>query len=425
MKSWRPDRTAHFLQLEGVDRGNAVWLILMSLTLFILLLPISSYVAALPFVKDEWGLNNTQAGAIYSASLVGAVVSALLVVPLTDRLGPRGILLGSAAVSVVAHILFPLAANNMLSGAALRVIAGIGFLGVYAPGLRVVAERFTPGGRGAAIGLFVTAQYAAHSGSLALTGALMADLEWRHAYLVVSLLAIAGLPALFVLLRGRDGGADNGSSGRLDPSVLRNPPVRYLILGYSLHAMQLFAVRVWFPVFLTAVLIARGVSTAQAVVTAATVGGVALAVGSVGPVMGGIISDRWGRATSASAIFGLSGLCAFLIGWTGDMPWALIVAIGVVYGWSTAADSAIYQTGVIEVTSPPSLGSTMAMQASLGLMGGVVGPIAFGGILDVSPAAYRWVVSYSFLGLLSIIAISGLQRLRTLPQSRLLAGGKG
>ena len=52
------------LQFEGVDRRDAVWLALMSFALFILLLPISSYVAALSFIQDEWGLNNTQAGAV-------------------------------------------------------------------------------------------------------------------------------------------------------------------------------------------------------------------------------------------------------------------------------------------------------------------------------------------------------------------------
>jgi MFS family permease len=410
------------------------------MALFILLLPISSYVAALAFVKDEWDLNNTQAGAVYSASMAGAVFAALVLIPLTDRLGPRRILIGSAILSVVAHTLFPLAANNIVTGVALRVLAGVGFLGVYTPGLRIVAERFAGGGRGTAIGVFVTAQYAAHSGSLAITGALMSNLgwqgwgiwgsrlaasEWRPAYLAVSLMAVVSIPTLFVLLRGTTASSEGGSSGRLDPRVLGNPPVRYLILGYSLHAAQLFAVRVWLPVFLTAVLVARGVSTTQAVVTGATMGGVALAVGSVGPVMGGIISDRWGRARSASAIFALSGVCAFLIGWTVDLPWAVIVAVGMVYGWATAADSAIYQTGVIEVSSPARLGSTMAFQASLGLMGGVVGPIAFGAILDVSPEAYRWVVSYSALGLLAIVAVAGLQRLRTLPQARLLAGGRG
>ena len=45
-----------------IDRRDAVWLTLLSLTFFVLLLPISSYVAALSYIKQEWDLNNTQAG---------------------------------------------------------------------------------------------------------------------------------------------------------------------------------------------------------------------------------------------------------------------------------------------------------------------------------------------------------------------------
>ena len=413
------------LRPEGFGRQDALWLVLMSLMLFILQLPISSYIAALSFIKEEWSLNNVQAGAVYSAYLGGAVASALFLVPLTDRLGAKRILLGSAFASVAAHLLFPLVAKSVLSAVVIRAIAGVGYLGVYTPGLRIVAGRFTDGGRGMAMGLFVTAQYAAHGGSLVITGALMSQLEWRDAYLVVSLLAMLSLPMAYFLLRSQAEDTPGKSKGRLDPRVLGNPAVRYLILGYSLHAMQLFAVRVWLPLFLTAVLLGRGIDSAQAAVTAATVGGLTLAVGSIGPVMGGIISDRWGRAASASAIFALSGACSWAIGWTGDLPWAIIIAISVVYGWAIAADSAIYQAGVIDVSNPDRLGSTMAMQASLALMVGAAGPIAFGAVLDLFPVDYEWGVAFSGVGVLAIVAVFGLRRLRSLPQGRTMAGGKG
>ena len=51
----------------------------------------------------------------------------------------------------------------------------------------------------------------------------------------------------------------------------------------------------------------RRVFLCSAAVRAATVGGIVLATGAVGPVLGGAISDRLGRASSAIAIFALSG----------------------------------------------------------------------------------------------------------------------
>ncbi len=396
--------------------GDTAWLLLMSAMLFVLLLPISSYVAALSLIREEWGLNNTQAGAIYSAYLTGYVLSALFVVPLTDRVGPARILIASAVLSTGAHLLFPLVAEGAVSAVLLRAVAGAGLVGLYMPGLRLIAERFG-GRRGAAMGLYVTAQYAANSVSLALTGLLMSALEWRDAYLFVSAAAAGGLPLAVFLLRGRSLRPQPGAKGRIDLGVFRNSAASYLIFGYAAHALQLFAARVWLPVFLVGVLVGRGMSASDAAVEGATLGGLALMTGSVGPLMGGAISDRWGRAASASAIFALSGVCAWIIGWTVGLPLPFIIALSAVYGWAIAADSAVYSTGIVEVTPPASLGSTMAVQASVGLIGGAVGPVAFGGILDLAPDHLEWPAAFSSLGVLAIVAIAAMQRLRRLPRA--------
>lgn len=408
---------------RGQSGRGLVWLLLLSLSLFIVLLPIASYVAALPAIKTEFGLSNAAAGALFSAYLAGYAASALYLMPLTDRLGPKRIIYASAALSVGAHLLFPQTTHNVAVGLVLRAIAGVGFLGVYIPCLQLVARRFEQGERGAAMGLFVTAQYAAHSVSLAFTGWLMATMQWRDAYLLVAAVSAVSLPITFFLLRSTPETHRPLSRGRLDPSVLRSGRVQFVILGYTVHALNLYAIRVWLPVFLASVLVARGVSEGQAVVTAAEVGGLALAFGALGPVMGGAISDRLGRTTAASWILGLSSLCAIGLAWIGHWPWGLIVGASVVFGWAASADSAIYQTGITEVADPTRLGSTMAFQASLGLVGGVVGPVLFGGILDVSGDEYRWVFAFSTLGILAIVAIIGLRSLRPPPNSRPLEGG--
>ena len=138
---------------------------------------------------------------------------------------------------------------------------------------------------------------------------------------------------------------------------------------------------------------------------AATIGGLAMASGAIGPVMGGVISDKWGRAASASAIFALSGVCSFAVGWMVGFPWALLVGVSIIYGWAIAADSAIYSTAVTEVAEPQRLGSTMAVHSFVGFMGGVVGPIFAGVILDVSPEALKWGLTFSATGILAIAAI--------------------
>ncbi len=416
MKTISAQAAKSAFQLEGVSKRDALWLVMMSLMLFTLLLPFSSYVAALPLIQDEWGLNNTQAGAIYSAYLAGFALSALLVIPLTDRLPTWHILVVSSTIAVAASALFPIAANGIVSASILRALAGLGLVGVYTPGMRVIAERFPNAGRGLAIGTFVTFFYAANSASLAATGGLMSFLEWRDAYFVMALAAAASVPMAYLLLRGQRNTAARGSSGRLNLAVLKNRRARIFTLGYTLHAAELYVVRVWLPAFLTFALVSRGIDSAQAAVTAATVGGIALSASAVGPVMGGILSDKFGRARSAIAIFALSGAASWAIGWMGGFPWGVIIALTVVYGWAIAADSAIYSTAVTEAADPAHLGSTMAMHSFLGFTGGVIGPILVGAILDVSPESLKWGLGFSFVGLLALVAIVALAHLR--PETR-------
>ena len=399
-----------------MDTRKLLWLAAFSLTLFVLVLPSASYVAALPLIKQEWGLNNAQAGTIYSGYMAGYAVSALLVIPMTDRLNTGYIFVAASVISVTTQVLFPIVADGIVSGTILMAVAGIGLVGVYMPGLRVISERFPGRGRGMAMGMFVTASYSAHAASLAATGGLMSVLEWRDAYLTMSLVSIACIPMGFLLLRTHRRSNRQRSSGRLDLTVLKNRVVRYFILPYTLHAFELYAVRVWLPVFLAAVLISRGVEDEQAVVKAATVGGIALAVGATGPLLGGFMSDRWGRAFSAAAIFGLSGVCAWLIGWTGDLPWGVIVAVAIVFGWAISADSAIYTTAITEVARPDNLGSTMAVQAFTGFMGGVAGPIVVGGILDIFDDSFIW--GFSFVGVLAFIAVWALMQTRAATSMR-------
>lgn len=391
--------------IGGLDLRSLMWLLMMSTTLFVLLFPFSSYVAALPIIQEEWGLNNTQAGAIFSAYLAGFAVSALVVVPMTDRFGSKRIFVLCTAISTAANVMFPLVANDAISASILRAIAGLGLVGVYNPGMRIVAERFANRGRGFAVGTFVTFFYASNSVSLTLTGILMAWFEWRHAYLIMGAASGASVILAYLLLRNHKSQSVVGSTGRLDLSALRNKAARIYITGYSLHAAELYIVRVWLPALLAAALISRGVDDLNAAVGAATIGGLAMASGAIGPVMGGVISDRWGRAASASVIFALSGVCSFIVGWMIGFPWALLVGVAIIYGWAIAADSAIYSTAVTEVAEPGRLGSTMAVHSFVGFMGGVIGPICAGAILDVSPDSLKWGLTFSATGLLAIAAL--------------------
>ena len=155
------------------------WLVAMCLTLLIALSTFTSYVAAIPFVKSEWGISNTVAGMIFSCYLAGYAVAALLVLPLTDRLPTRWVFLSSAIVSALGNVLFPIVAYDVVVACLLRLVAGVGLVGIYMPGLRMISATFSAQNRGVAMGLYVTAFYSANAVSLVLTGLLMNVMDWR------------------------------------------------------------------------------------------------------------------------------------------------------------------------------------------------------------------------------------------------------
>ena len=391
-------------------------MVLMAMMFFILLLPISSYTAAVPILIHEWDLNNVQTGAIFSAYLIGYVISAILIIPLTDRISSGFVLILSAMLFTLSHLVFALWVDNIHTAFVVRMIGGVGLVGVYMPGVRLIVDRFPGKMRGISVGIFVTAQYFANSCSLLISSSLIGTYAWRDAYLIIAFISSIGVLLALILFSKTINRSSTEESGKFDVKVLRNPSVRYLILGYSLHALNLFSVRVWLPIFLVSVLISQGISEHDATIEGSTLGGIALLVGSIGPLIGGTMSDRFGRAVSASYILTLSALCAFILGWLVNSPIHIILIVGSIYSWSVSADSAIYSTGITEVSPGNKIGSSMALQATFGLIGGVIGPIIVGGILDFAPTNTYWLSGFSLLGFVAIIGILAMQRMRYLNQ---------
>ncbi|MFN0070914.1 MAG: MFS transporter, partial [Chloroflexota bacterium] len=113
--------------------GPVLWLFGISSVLTLVLLPSSSFSAAQPLIVAEWGISSTEAGIIFSAHQVGYVVATIVLVPLTDRVDTRLMIVGSALAAGLANLLFPLLSHDVATASAWRAIAGVGLAGVYMP----------------------------------------------------------------------------------------------------------------------------------------------------------------------------------------------------------------------------------------------------------------------------------------------------
>ena len=387
------------------------WLIAFSIFEIIILAPLSSYVPILPLIKKEWGINNFQSGSIYSAYLIGYAFSSLIILPFADKFDTRKVFLLSCTLFVFSHLVFALFATNLILAWMIFLFSGAGLLGIYMIGIRIISDQFEENIRGTAIGLFVSANYASMSVSIFLIGNLLNYFEWRNAYLIVSIISATGLPIAFILLSNIKINNDISSSNNalLDFNVLKISKLRNVILTYSFHTFELYSVKTWFIVFLTSIFVSRMYSTDNAVVISSNIAGIGLGFSMLGPVFGGYISDRFGRLNTSSILFLCSGICSLIVGWIANFDITFIILFAILYYFFLSSDSAIYSTMITEF-SGKKLGSAMAMQAFIGYLFGMLGPIAFGFILDISEDF--WKLTFSMLFVVSFLGIFLLQRIK-------------
>jgi len=392
--------------------------------LFIALLPFSSYAVVLTAVQQEWSLGNARGAALFSAYLVGLAVASLVVVPLTDRLPAEHFVIAGVGVLTVSNLSFPLFAEGATSAAWLRFVAGCGHVSVYFPGIRLVSQRFDSKARGSAVAAFVGAGYLGTTLSYTVTGVLLgATGSWRQAYGFTAAMGLCALPLAYFLCRGASS-LQWKAPGLLSLRPLAERPIVLVIAAYALHSAELYLARLWLPLLLGAYLVRHGGEASDASARAAAISGLMFTTGVAGVFFGGMFSDRVGRSLAAGLLFAVSGACSFAVGWLLDAPAVLIMAVGVVYGFSTAADSSVYSTALTELAPPALLGSALAIQSFLGFLAGALAPMIAGYALDRLSGDRAWAVAFGFNGLLAVLGVTALCALRRRPEALSMAAGR-
>jgi len=195
-------------------------------------------------------------------------------------------------------------------------------------------------------------------------------------------------------------------------------------VAYALHTAELYLARLWLPILLGATFVSQGTDPVTAASLAATLAGFMFMTDIAGVFVGGYLSDRIGRTAGAAMIFAVSGACSFAAGWLVGWTPALLIGIGFVYGFITAADSAIYSTAVTELSLKNRIGSAQAVQSFVGFTVGATAPVLAGTILDLARSASGWGLAFSFNGLLAVIGVAALLWLHRLPKAAQMATGK-
>ena len=161
------------------------------------------YTMVLPPMQLGLGLNNTQAGGLATANLVGYLALSVLGGALAARYGPRVVITAGLTVAAAGMLLTGLA-NSFPSAAVWRAVTGIGSGASNVPAMGLLAAWFVQKRRGMAAGIGVTGS----SLALILLGQFVPHLlsvygwnGWRICWFIFAAITIGLAVLAFTILR--------------------------------------------------------------------------------------------------------------------------------------------------------------------------------------------------------------------------------
>jgi MFS family permease len=392
----------------------------------------TAWSAVLPLLRTDWQLSAWQAGMVQSGYHVGFLISLFSVGFLSDRFGARRIYLVTGVAAVTSGMLFAFFADGFVSALLLYGLTGLCSGGSYTPGLAIVAQRMKQR-QGMALGYYLAAASLGYAIGLLIASAVIPIAGWRAGFIVTACFPALGMVLGWHALRQVPNVVHSLPDGHSTRSrlveVVRNKPAMLSIWGYTFHAWELLGLWAWLPAFLAAASVAGGTGGTQAVSVGATLTALTYLAAVVGSVIGGSLSDRFGRTAVTLAMALCSLLCSFSFGWMIGLPMALLVLVAVFYNVTGVGDSSIHSTTLTELTDPRYLGAAYSLRSLLGFGAGAISPWVFGLVLDwgragALPDHVVWGMAWTTLGIGGLLGPVAIWRLRNMPEAARLAGGK-
>lgn len=394
-------------------------LLFLSLGLFFASLPWYNFSAVAPELAKEFGLSASQIGAIISAFQIGYVVVVLFTGWLSDKIGPKRVIVTASLLAGIFSTLFALIANTFSSILILRVLSGLATGAIYVPGMALLTQWFAANERGKALSLFTVAIPLAGAASYLVTGWFAARWGWRAGILATSLPAFIGFFCVALLVQERRQAKDPDSDAAATSARMARAtvfkwsmmvPAVLITVAYMGHMWELYGHNSWLGPFLHSALLAAGGDVTKAVAQSGMLASVSIFVGVPATMLCGILADKYGRIRiiMLSSMASFVGTC--LVGFSYGRPMGMVVAVSMWIGAWVIADTAMYKAVLTEVVPERFLGTALGLQSVAGFGMTALSPAAFGVLLErynpgqiVADAALWW-PSYLALALPALLA---------------------
>jgi predicted MFS family arabinose efflux permease len=389
--------------------------------------------ALLPGMIIRWVLTNSEAGWITAIFYAAYILAVPILVTLTDRVDAKRVYLAGVATTVLGHLLFAFFADGFWSALVSRALTGVGWAGTYMTRLKLLADKVdakqmsrAAAGHAASIGI---------SGALSFVcaGIITEFAGWRAAFLVAGMSAALA----WILITAAPGRSHPLPPPKSDHAlfdfrpVFRNRSAMAYAIAYCVHTLEMNALRGWGVAFLA--FVASATATSGAITSGAITSGAVLSptatltllglLGTLASVLGNEAAIKIGRRRLISSAMIASAVCAGLLGFIGTGSYPIAVGLMLIYGAIVWLDSASLTAGTAGTAEPSRRGATLAVHSMLGYIGGFVGPLAVGWVLDLQGgmSSTAWATAFSMIAALMLMTLAAFLLMRP----RALAGDRG
>ncbi len=337
--------------------------------------------AVLEDLQAHWNLSPDALGDMTSAVQLGFIAGTLIFAffAIADQFSPRKVFFVCSLAGAGANLGLYLWAEGLGALLAFRFLTGFFLAGIYPVGMKIAAGWYQAD-LGRAIGLLVGALVLG-TAFPHLVRSLGTSLPWTTVILTTA--AVAALGGLLMLLAVPDG-PHLAKGARFDPKALlavaRIPNFRASAFGYFGHMWELYAFWAFVPFLLAAYAAHQGLPELDVAWWSFWI----IAVGSLGCVVGGVVSVRWGSARVAFGQLAVSGVCCLLSPVLFYAPPPLFLAFLLVWGITVVGDSPQFSALNARNAPPRRVGSALTIVNCLGFSISIIS------IQMVNELATRW-----------------------------------
>jgi AAHS family benzoate transporter-like MFS transporter len=362
-----------------------------------------------------FALDPGSATTVATVGLLGVMVGALAVGPVSDVVGRRRTILACVLAFSVLGAACALATGPASLGV-LRFVAGVPLGGVVPVALAMVAEH-SPGRRGNSSMTTLMTGYHVGAVAASLLGALfVVTLGWQFLFVAGALPALALLPVLAAKLprdtppvvRDRtthDGAAGDGATpARVNPlrELFRAGPTIAFWVASFMGLLLVYGLNTWLPEIMRL----AGYQLTQALYQL-----LALNVGAViGLLIGGRVADRIGVRPATITWFVTAAVFLALL--AVRLPGATVYVAILLAGIFVFSSQVLVYAWVGRVYPAAMRATALGSASGVGRLGAITGPALTGGLV-ASGLAYPWgFFVFAIVAALGAVAVATVTRTR-------------